>query len=249
MNTLIRALGAVAVALCLAVPGAQASVVIDGTRVVFPAQQGEVTVRLSNDSDKPAVIEAWIDRGDPRSTPDSVRTPFLITPPLFRMEPHKDQSLRVLYIQGQQPLPTDRESLFWLNVLEIPPKPTGPQYAGKNYLQFAIRSRLKLFYRPAKLAGDSTTAPDRLTFKAALSGQSVALVAHNPTPYYITIVGLSLGSAGHSVLATPGMVAPFGNLELKLKDVPHAPAAGTIVVFTTINDYGADDIHKGAVAQ
>lgn len=249
MRHFLAAACAVLLALCLLAPGARASVVIGGTRVVFPASQGEVTVRLSNTAAHPALVEAWIDNGDVQSTPETANTPFLITPPLFRMEPHKDQSLRVLYIQGKQPLPTDRESLFWLNVLEIPPKPTGPQYAGKNYLQFAIRSRLKLFYRPAKLPGDSTKAPDQLTFKAASSGQSVALVAHNPTPYYITIVGLSLGSAARSVLATPGMVAPFGNLELKLKDVPRAPTAGIAVAFTTINDYGADDVHKGTVAQ
>lgn len=239
---------AVLAVLCLFGGSARASVVIGGTRVVFPARQGEVTLRLSNESDKPALVEAWIDRGNPDSTPDSVSTPFLITPPLFRMEPHKDQSLRILYIPGKQPLPTDRESLFWLNVLEIPPKP-GAQYADRNYLQFAIRSRLKLFYRPANLPGDAIKAPGQVTFKAAASGQGVVLVAHNPTPYYITIVKLSLGSASQSELAAPGMVAPFGDLQLKLKDVSHAPAAGTPVAFTTIDDYGAADSHKGAVTR
>jgi len=248
MKCFSNAACAVLAALCLLSGSAQASVVIGGTRVVFPAQQGETTVRLSNESDKPALVEAWIDDGDAQSTPDSVRTPFLITPPLFRMEAHKDQSLRILYVQGKQPLPSDRESVFWLNVLEIPPKP-GAQYADRNYLQFAIRSRLKLFYRPANLRGDAVKAPDQLTFKVAASGRNVTLVAHNPTPYYITIVKLSLGSVGQSELVAPGMVTPFGDLQLKLKDIAHAPATGTSVVFTTINDYGANDVHKGVVAQ
>jgi chaperone protein EcpD len=86
---------AVLAALCLFAGSAHASVVIGGTRVVFLAQQGETTVRLSNESDKPALVEAWIDDGDVQSTPDTARTPFLITPPLFRMEAHKDQSLRI----------------------------------------------------------------------------------------------------------------------------------------------------------
>lgn len=249
MNTVTRLLGVVLAVLCFAAPTAQASVVIAGTRVVFPAQQGEVTVRLSNKGDKPALVEAWIDDGNLQSTPDNTSAPFLITPPLFRMEPNKDQSLRMLYLQGKQPLPSNRESLFWLNVLEIPPKPTGPQLAGKNYLQFAFRSRLKLFYRPAKLAGDPLKAPDQLTFKATAAGQHVTLVAHNPTPYYITIVSLSLGTNTPSVLAEPGMVAPFGDIRLELKNVAHSPAPGTPVDFATINDYGADDTHKGVVAQ
>jgi chaperone protein EcpD len=43
------------------------------------------------------------------------------------------------------------------------------------------------------------------------------------------------------------MVAPFGDLQLAVKDLPGAPAAGATVAYTTINDYGAADAHKGAV--
>lgn len=246
MNTVIRALGAAVLALCLATPAAHASVVIGGTRVVFPAQQGETTVRLSNEGANPALVEAWIDTGNPSSTPDSVSTPFLITPPLFRMEPHKDQSLRILYTQDSQPLPTDRESLFWLNVLEIPPKPAGSQFAGRNYLQFAIRSRLKLFYRPADLPGDALKAPDRLVFKAA-AGHEPALEVHNPTPYYVTISSLSVGVDTKPAADVNGMVAPFGDLRLLLKGSARSPGVGTPVAFVTINDFGAADTHKGAV--
>lgn len=248
MKILPRALCAVAAALCLTAPLAHASVVISGTRVIFNAAQGETTVRLTNDNSRPALVEVWIDDGDINSTPDTARTPFLITPPLFRMDPDKDQSLRILFVQGAKPLPEDHESVFWLNVLEIPPKPGDHDSAGKNYLQFAIRSRIKLFYRPAKLPGNALTAPDQLTFKAA-TGQGAALEVHNPTPYYITISSLSLGASQKAMDGADGMIAPFGTLRLPLKDIAQAPVAGTPIVFTTINDYGAADAHKGAVAQ
>jgi chaperone protein EcpD len=248
MRHIIAAAYAVLVALCLYVPGADASVVIGGTRVVFPAGQGEVTVRLSNTAAHPALVEAWIDDGDVQSTPETASTPFLITPPLFRMEANKDQSLRILYVAGAKPLPTDRESLFWLNVLEIPPKPTG-EAADRNTLQFAIRSRLKLFYRPATLPGDALNAPDQLTFKAVSDGDGAALEVHNPTPYYITISKLSFGASGKPIPGAEGMVAPFGNLRLPLRGEAHAPVAGTPIIFTTINDYGAGDAHKGSVSQ
>jgi len=238
------AAGAAAILLCLCAASAvRASVVIGGTRVVFPAQQGEATVRLTNENDYATLVEAWIDSGDIKSTPNSANSPFLITPPLFRMDPHKDQSLRIIYTQGSQPLPADRESLFWLNVLEIPPKPAA-QAAGQNYLQFAIRSRLKLFYRPANLPGDALKAPDKLSFTV----QGPALAVHNPTPYYVTISSLSLGAAGKPIDGASGMVAPFGDLRLPLKGLAPAPSAGTAVVFTTIDDYGAADAHKGTVA-
>ena len=46
--------------------------------------------------------------------------PFTMVPPLFRLDPKKGQMLRIVYTQ--EPLATDKETLFWLNVLEVPPR-------------------------------------------------------------------------------------------------------------------------------
>lgn len=246
MNTLLRAACVGLLTMCLFTGVANASVLIAGTRVVFPAQDGEVTVRLTNDNAHPALVEAWIDNGDPKSTPDKVSVPFLITPPLFRMEAHKDQDLRI--ISTPAPLPADRESLFWLNVLEIPPKPSAQESAGKNLLQFAIRSRLKLFYRPAHLPGNAQTAPGQVTWKAVADGQGYALEVRNPTPYHVTIVKLSLDVGGKSYSADTGMVDPLGSLRLKVKGLTTLPAAGTAIAYGIVNDYGATASFKGSVA-
>src|SRR3546814_8406946 len=82
MKSLLCALGAALMALSAATGVANASVVIAGTRVVFPAANGEVTVRLNNNGEQPALVEAWIDNGAPASTPDTAHVPFLNTPPL-----------------------------------------------------------------------------------------------------------------------------------------------------------------------
>lgn len=247
MNRLIHALAvaSLAVMCALSASAADANVVIAGTRVIFPASDGEVTVRLSNQGIAPALIEAWIDSGNPDSTPDKANTPFLITPPLFRMEPKRDQDLRILFTQSQQPLPTDHETLFWLNVLEVPPKPSGAQYQGKNYLQLAIRSRLKLFYRPAGLAGNPIKAPDAIRFKAAGTG---TLLVHNPTPYYVTLSSASVNIGGTSYAAKPGMVAPFSDLQLSVPTMKSAAVPGSAVQYNCINDYGATVSLKGTVA-
>ena len=243
MKFFVRTFCAALAVLCLNIGNAHASVVIGGTRVVFPAAQGEVTVRLTNQGKKPALMEAWIDTGDARSTPDSVHTPFLITPPLFRMDAGKDQSLRIVFVPGDTHLPTDRESLFWLNVLEIPPKPTG-EAAHQNTLQFAIRSRLKLFYRPANLPGSSLKAPDKLRFAASTGDAGVVIDVTNPTPYYITISQLVLSVDGRDYTATTGMVAPRDHLVLKVKDLHQAAASGSPIRFTTINDFGGGNDHQ-----
>ncbi|MBO1928634.1 fimbria/pilus periplasmic chaperone [Providencia rettgeri] len=53
-------------------------------------------------------------------------------------------------MDGQNTLPTDRESLLYFNVLGIP-----PQGKEANAVQFTIQSRLKLFYRPKVLTTKS----------------------------------------------------------------------------------------------
>jgi P pilus assembly chaperone PapD len=246
MKSLLCAARAALIALSLTATAANANVLIAGTRVVFSAQDGEVTVRLTNDNAQPALVEAWIDDGDANSTPNTAKAPFLITPPLFRIDAHKDQNLRIISTPAQ--LPSDRESLFWLNVLEIPPKPSGAQYAGKNTLQLAIRSRLKFFYRPANLAGDPNKAAEQITWKAVADGQGYALEVHNPTPYHVTIVQSSFTVDGKSYTADTGMVDPLSDLRLKVKGLTAAPAAGTPVAFNVINDFGATVSYKGSVA-
>jgi len=246
MKSLLCTAGAALMALVAGIGPAHASVVVAGTRVVFPAAGGEVTVRLSNEGSQPALVEAWIDDGDPASTPDTARVPFLITPPLARMNAGKGQSLRIVYTG--QPLPGDRESLFWLNVLEIPPKPEAKPGEERNTLQFAVRSRLKLFFRPAGLAGDSLDAARQVTWTVAADGAGYALVVHNPTPYHITFSQLSLDVDSVAYAPGNGMVAPLSTLRLPIKNLHHAPTAGTVVAYTTLNDFGAATSYQGTIA-
>ena len=100
-----------------------AGVVLANTRVVFPGDAREVTVRLDNRHAHPVLVEAWVERGgqshDALSDALSI-VPFAPHPPLVRIEPGKGQALRVHRLPG--PLPRDRETLFWLNVLDVPPE-------------------------------------------------------------------------------------------------------------------------------
>jgi chaperone protein EcpD len=137
---------------------AQASVTIGGTRVIYPLDQREVTVKLENDSKNPSLVQVWMDDGNADSKPGEAKVPFAITPPIFRMDPRKSQMLRVIF-SGDTTLPLDRESVYWLNVLDIPPK--AEQKADMNSLQFAFRTCIKMFVRPPKLPGSPDEAPRR----------------------------------------------------------------------------------------
>ncbi|MGT2494589.1 fimbria/pilus periplasmic chaperone [Cupriavidus basilensis] len=96
--------------------------------------------------------------------------------------------LRIVYTQ--EPLPADRETVFWLNVLEVPSKKEGAE----NALLFAFRSRIKVFFRPVQLT-DVDAAPGKLAWKlVTVEGQGpggktakqLAVEVSNPTPYYVS---------------------------------------------------------------
>src|SRR5215831_16325781 len=85
-----------AVALLSPALPAHAAIIVDGTRVVYPAAKREVTINIHNSSETPSLVQAWLDSGDPRSKPGEAKVPFVLTPPLFRLDPTKVQSLRLV---------------------------------------------------------------------------------------------------------------------------------------------------------
>jgi chaperone protein EcpD len=215
---------------------AHAGVVIGGTRVVYPAQNREVTVQLTNDDQKtPRLVQTWIDDGNEQVSPDKLDVPFNVTPPVFRMEPGASQSLRIVYTK--EPLPIDKESVFWLNVLEVPPKAAGAEET--NSLQFAFRIRIKLFFRPAGLPGTSRDAPKQLTWTLVNDGNHRALEVRNPTPYHVSFQSVALAN-GDKVIKSDDttMVVPGGTQRFALKDDIGTLDAKAEVRFTSINDSG-----------
>ncbi|TDY20290.1 chaperone protein EcpD [Paraburkholderia sp. BL6665CI2N2] len=237
----------VTLACALLAASVQASVTIGGTRVVYPIGQREITVKLANDSRDPSLVQVWMDDGDPDVKPGEVDVPFVITPPIFRMDPKKAQTLRVMYSGAA--LPQDRESVYWLNVLDIPPKASSA--SDVNTLQLAYRTRIKVFVRPANLPGKPEEAPAQLSWKIAASpdGKSQAVSVSNPTPYHVSFSEVEIESAGHSFEnERGGMVAPYASVILPVARM-NAVAADATVRYTAISDYGGAIIGNAALRQ
>ncbi|HBT4804007.1 TPA: fimbria/pilus periplasmic chaperone [Klebsiella quasipneumoniae subsp. similipneumoniae] len=216
-------------ALCLAAVGAsfqtQAGVVINGTRIIYPSDEKEITVQVTNNGKRPVLVQSWLDNGDSQATPDTITTPFVLTPPINRLDAGKAQSLRITAVSTAL-LPQDRESLFWLNVLEIPSRPGG-DIKPENYLQLAVRSRIKFFWRPASLRESASNAPQSLRWFTSAQG----LKATNPTPFYISLATLTI--AGKTTDAD--MVEPFSSrifFDVRSR-------SGDTIKAEWIDDYGA----------
>lgn len=115
-----------------------AGVQIGGTRVIYNEKEKEVSIQLRNPDDKAFLVQSWTETET--GTPDKT---FAVTPPLFRLDAHQNNALRILF-RGSQLRP-DQETLFWLNVKAIPSaNPSGEE----NQLQLAVKTRIKLIYRP-----------------------------------------------------------------------------------------------------
>lgn len=79
------------VSFCLAVLGfiacdVCADVVISGTRIIYPAQAKEITVKLDNRGEKALLVQSWLDDGREDVNPQEMKIPFLVTPPYFTNE-------------------------------------------------------------------------------------------------------------------------------------------------------------------
>lgn len=196
------------------------------TRVIYPESDSQASLAVTNsDSHERYLIQAWVENSQGQRARE-----FIVTPPLFAAAPKSENTLRIVYTG--RPLPADREVAYWMNVKAIPAVDKN-SLKGVNTLQLAVLSRMKLFMRPDGLKMSEPESAEHLQFQQT-AGQ---VVVKNPTPYYQSIVNLTVG--GRKLENT--MVEPFGQLSLK---VP-AGAAGP-VRYQTVNDYGAITAQKTA---
>lgn len=208
-----------AVVSALATPLSHAEIVLHGTRVIYPSDAREVTLQLSNNGNKPSLVQAWIDDGDAKSTPDQSKVPFMISPPISRVEAEKGQTLRITALPTAAQLDQKQESVFWLNVIDIPPKPSAKngEAVPDNFVQLAIRSRIKFFYRPAAIKTDLSTAVKQLQWRQSGS----QLLIKNPSPMHITMISIlqQQGNANSAADLLPQglMIQPFSEEQVRLK--------------------------------
>lgn len=192
---------------------------IGRTRVIYDANKKEVALPLlNNDKELPWLVQSWTDTGDGKT-----RGPFIVTPPLFRLDPQKEQSLRITW--NGTPLPTDKETLFYLNVRTVPA--TAADDEAKNVLRLIYKTRLKLFWRPAGLSGTPIDTCQKLRFIR----QGQQLTAVNDGAYYSIFDSLTLDN---QKVEKADMVAPHSRADIALP----ARVQGTHVSWRCITDYG-----------
>lgn len=201
---------------------AYGAVTLDRTRIIFPGSERSINITIFNANPEEAYLaQSWIEDIDGHKL---TKGAILATPPLQRIEPNSKSLVRLSTTPESGKLPQDKESVFYYNLREVPPKSTEG-----NTLQIALQSRVKLFYRPAKILPESGTKwPHKITLTKTSNGYRL----NNPTPFNLTVIGFGnnkIASEQNSFKVI--MVSPKSEVDIISRRLatPH---------ITYINDYG-----------
>ena len=124
------------VTMCL-INNANAAIGLDRTRVVFDGSKEAVSMNITNNNTQlPYLAQGWIE--DEQG--NKITSPLIVLPPVQRLEPGKNSQVKVQSLPAVQSLPQDRESVYYFNLREIPPRSEKT-----NSLQIALQTRIKLF--------------------------------------------------------------------------------------------------------
>lgn len=206
---------------------AYAAIGLDRTRVVFDGRKDAVSMSITNNNTKlPYLAQGWLE--DEKG--QKITSPLIVLPPVQRLEPGKRSQVKVQALPAAKSLPQDRETVFYFNLREIPPRSDKA-----NSLQIALQTRIKLFYRPASIIPSQQELSDPWQKKLTLTRMEDHYQVNNPTPYYITLIDARPGKDAKTAPGfEPLMVPPKSALKL----APTVAALGTTPYLTYVNDYG-----------
>ncbi|KLN96659.1 fimbrial biogenesis chaperone [Moellerella wisconsensis] len=183
------------------------AIALDRTRVIYNEGQKSVSIGLTNESkDKPYLSQTWLEN----EQEEKLNTPFIITPPVQRIEFNSKSQVKIQAIGAVSKLPQDRESVFYINVREIPPRSSDV-----NVLQIALQTRIKLFYRPKGLGSNERMEENPLAKEISLIKTNNIYTMKNPTPYNLTVIKIDVNNK--SIDSFEGiMIEPFSQKKLEL---------------------------------
>lgn len=71
------------------------NIIVNGTRFIYSEDSAEITIQMTNTGNYPSLAQVWLDEGNPEKLPEEISTPFIISPPIARVDAGNGQSLRI----------------------------------------------------------------------------------------------------------------------------------------------------------
>lgn len=221
----------IAIILALTTSGAHAGTQIGATRVIHMEGKKESSVTINNKDASPYLIKSWIENSD-----SAAGTHFIVTPPLFRIDANQQNVIRIFKTKNE--LPATKESLFFLNVTSIP---SSSGEVDRNTLQIAVRTKMKLIYRPKVL---TDKVPEDFADKITWTKSGKTITAKNNSPYYMNFAQITLNGKVIQ-MAERNYVPPMSTSTYAL---PSNSTNGDTVAWNIINDFGGQGkTHKSTL--
>lgn len=177
-----------------------AGVVVGATRLVIQESAGHKDVSLRASGSGAYLVISRIFEGTSLEEGDkaSKAREFTVLPPALLMKGGQMRESRIVVVPDNG-LARDRETMFYLMVSAIP-----ESSKEKNTVQIAVRTWIKLFYRPASLEGKQIPSAEIVR-----DGDNV--VMKNASPFYVSLSRLFV--QGKAVIS-PGEISPYGQKRL-----------------------------------
>lgn len=227
MNPLKKTLLAIVMAFAMPSVG-MAGVSLSGTRLVFPGGEREASITVSAGNSE-SVFQNWLEAdGAPEQD-----IPFTVVPSLARVNAEQGQIIRVLY-QGTS-LASDRETLYWLNVQEIPKVSPAFAEGRASGLSFTVRQRIKMFFRPKSVKTEPIAMTTKLKMQLSNNGKSLKI--ENAGANFITLVAVRTAGKNTNgpALIDAVMIPPFSTKEAPLNTAAAIPPR---LQFMSLSDLG-----------
>ncbi|EJU0261316.1 pili assembly chaperone PapD [Salmonella enterica subsp. enterica serovar Newport] len=200
------------------------SVKLGATRVIYHAGTAGATLSVSNPQNYPILVQSSVKAAD-KSSP----APFLVMPPLFRLEANQQSQLRIVRTGGD--MPTDRETLQWVCVKAVPPEnePSDTQAKGATLdLNLSIKVCDKLIFRPDAVKG----TPEDVAGNLRWVETGNKLKVENPTPFYMNLASVTVGGKPITGLE---YIPPFADKTLNMPGGTRGD-----IEWSVITDFGGE---------
>lgn len=179
----------------------QAGVVYSGTRFIYNEKNKNIIIQVKNrDTSTSYLLQNWLEGNEGK------KTPFMITPPLFKINNGQDGILKIIKIKPIEE--NDRESIFYFNSKAIP-----IAESSDNNLHISIKSIFKLFYRPTGLTDSIDEAVNKISFSLNDKNE---IIINNKSGYFFTIINIFNTTKRKEISI---MVSPFSEYNIGKQDI------------------------------
>ncbi|MCT6517347.1 molecular chaperone [Proteus vulgaris] len=199
------------------------SIEINKDKFIFIESKNQEVIEIKNSINSDYFIQSWISHYDENNDSE---LPFMITPPLFKIEKDEDYSLKIFKIDEIEK--KDRETLYKINIKRIPVLSDSDD--NKNLLHISMNSVYNLIYRPISIEKNAVDAYKKIEF---LKNQNNEFIINNPTPYFITLLNVHLENI--SLISKSITIPPFKKYNTKNKIKKDG-----LIKWKTIDQYGVE---------